>query len=271
MRERLSDIAADFLLFQLDPLLNSLGCSESVKRKTIDWFVNNCAGASSVDELKALVTARVRHKKYHSPAKVERGRWDWKNIATPRWIPGNGTERKVVQEPDWRPCKHFGGTRECERCKQSAARKDAGKMATADAMYRRFRPFVLKRIHGELQKYTGGKPYPRFEDLEGWVWSFVAEQISSYKGNTVVAIGPLQGRQYDHPMAWLQEVTHTAVIEWFKHEYADKRDARKTLELNPDLISQEPLPIGPSKPTGHGPDEDEPDMVKEWRQATGQK
>lgn len=253
--------AGDFHVFRLVPFLSELGCDKAAQTRVIAWFWRaskswDAATQSEFDELARLqVSAKVKADREHTayiPPVLRRPKFSAIQAG-----------REKPRPPGWTPCKHhdptglLGYTRRCSTCQRRDAAELAARMLTADAMFQRFRGFVIDRIHAESQSRTGGKPYPEFDDLESAVWHKVSAQIETYKG-TVVAVGPLQDGQY--PMEWLKIVTHSAVNDWFKGRYAVRRDDRKTLELDsPSMVPTEPLPIQATAPVG-SPDE-EPDEM----------
>lgn len=167
---------------------------------------------------------------------------------TPAPVPSQTTNNQP-----WTPCKHYGGERLCERCKAeqtATGLRYAGAMKLADAMYEKYRPFVRKRIHAELNPYTGGKAYPGFDDLELECWQAVAARIEKY---------------IDHatPMAWLKVIIRGTVADHFKRTLAAKRGADKTVPLDFDPPN-EPLPAKPKRPAGTKPDESVDDLKALW-------
>ncbi len=180
---------------------------------------------NSLDELQAIVD-------------------DWRP-PVPKPIPA------PIPKPErWTPCKHFGGDRECDRCKRentTAGLIYAGAMALADKIYQEHRKFVRSRIHAELLPYTGGKVYPGFDDLEQKVWQAVAARIAGYADTGT-------------PLAWLRDIVHGTVIDHFRRTFADKRGDNKTVPLDFDPASPTsplPVPVKSNRPTGEAPDADQ--------------
>ncbi len=150
--------------------------------------------------------------------------------------------------PRWTPCRHFGGSRVCPRCEREAAELDraiteiqaiadglgsvelttiAGTMARAQTMWVQYHKFVHLRVRAELRPYSrGGHPYCQMSDVENAVWERVAKKIGSFRDR-----GLKRG-----PEAWLRVVVHSVVLDWFKTEFRQCRDARLTESLTEDQL-----------------------------------
>jgi DNA-directed RNA polymerase specialized sigma24 family protein len=129
--------------------------------------------------------------------------------------------------------------------------------------------FVRKRIHAEILPWTGGKSYPKFDDLEQETWWLIARQIKQY------APEPETGK----PFAWLRTVVHSAVVDHFRSEYSQKRDVRKEVPTDfdkdrgianptdPMLPPQSVHPQG-AEPYGSG-DPDGEEAKTRWTECAG--
>ncbi len=138
----------------------------------------------------------------------------------------------------WEPCSHWNHTRitpstrlcpTCQREKFEAfaekteggpqLKTHAGCMRMAEEMWldKKNRKFMRRTVRQACRKYTGGKSYEQQDDLVQQVWDNVLKRIGGYKD---------QGLKHG-AVAWLKSVAHSTVLDWFKGEYRQCRDARK--------------------------------------------
>jgi DNA-directed RNA polymerase specialized sigma24 family protein len=141
-------------------------------------------------------------------------------------------------------------------------------MAKADAMFRDakdggYREFVQYQIKTELFPWTNGTDHPEFDDIEQKVWQTVAARIAKYEDTA-------------QPMAWLKVVVHSAVLDYIRRKFAEKRGAMVTgaLDFDPASGSQQgiqPVPAKPTHPAGEAPDYDRPSMAYARSETVGRK
>src|SRR6185437_14090626 len=115
----------------------------------------------------------------------------------------------LVQEPlpqAWTPCVHWGGTRVCDNCRQSA--RVAGAMAKAEALFQQNHKFVRSHINTVLNRRCQEVTQATFDDLVNAVWHKVAASIDSFKDP-----GEAHGAQR---RAWLKSVIETVVTNHFR-------------------------------------------------------
>jgi hypothetical protein len=198
-------------------------------RQSSDW------PCSSWEEYRATADIRIQQiaRKYVP------------SIPKPRPLPASEPEQ-------WSPCKHYGGTRECDRC-----RKPVPELRRAQQMFDQHRRFVLDRLDKEFPQHFGGRPareYSRFNDLEQEVWANVTARISTFTPNP--------GLSKDGALAWLTAVVHTTIADHLKHLTRKKRDVRKERplrEANAATFADEHNSTWafaePVRPGGSGPDE----------------
>jgi hypothetical protein len=237
--------AFDFAVSRLDPLLVELGCTATEQSRAIAWFWQ--ASKSWTTESREAFVAEARQRlALHVGKRLP--------APTPKPAPPASIPDDDESYQPWTPCKHFGGTRECSRCKAkktAAGRKHVSAMRLADDMYRDHEMFVKSRIHAELQPYTGGKPFSSFDDLEQVVWRGIASRIETYNPQA----SPTTGKEMQ--LTWLRRVVHSVVIDYFKREYAAKRGNNKTVSLGDFDPSNEAAFATPKRPAGAPPDEED--------------
>jgi len=237
--------AFTFACSRLVPLLNELGCTATEQSRAIAFFWQGSKSWTTESREAFDAEARQRlalHVGRKFPPKPE---------PTPEPESDESPSRMPRQS-----CKHYNpfSDYECPRCKakKTAAEKEhAGVMALADTMYRKHGMFVKSRIHAELQPYTGGKPFPSFDDLEQVVWRGIASRIETYTPQA----SPTTGKEMQ--LTWLRSVVHSVVIDYFKREYAAKRGNNKTVSLGDFDPSNEAAFATPKRPAGAPPDEED--------------
>src|SRR5258708_30610504 len=141
--------AGDFAFTKLIPTLVELKVPDHRQSGTIAWFWRNAKTWTADTQAEFDIEARIQ-------------------LAGQLLCSLPAPKPQPLQEP-WKPCKHFGGDRECERCQRKelvAGLIYAGAMAKADAMFKEHRAFVRKRINAELLPYTDGEAYHEFDDLK---------------------------------------------------------------------------------------------------------
>jgi hypothetical protein len=171
---------------------------------------------------------------------------------TPRKLPD--PPKPMVHVPSWTPCKHYGvGTRECDACRHkrlsNARAKKVAEMyghshwgkergdycavckkvlnfegKNRDRRHTGYHDFVARRVRMELMPFTN---QGRNEaDLQQLAWARIAEKIDQYVPQVRKNGKPAS------PMAWLQTVVHSTVLDYFKVANAAQRDERRTDMLN---------------------------------------
>lgn len=161
------------------------------------------------------------------------GSWqEYCSIADVRVQQQCGEYMPTIEEPNlpdkqpWSPCKHFGGTRECDSCKMPV---DVGGMKRAQGMFEEHRGFVISRLDKELPAYIGGRSdraYAKFANVEQEVWQNIAGRIESFTPNPTLV--------KDGVFAWLTVVVHNTVNDHFKHQFRAKRGPRKETPFDSD-------------------------------------
>jgi DNA-directed RNA polymerase specialized sigma24 family protein len=88
----------------------------------------------------------------------------------------------------------------------------------AGELYQNHESYVRFRVDVECRKYNRRKRYERASEVESAVWEKVLTSIGGYTDRNT-------------PKGWLSAIVHSVTNDWFKHEWADCRDARLTEEL----------------------------------------
>jgi hypothetical protein len=220
-------------------------------------YLDSCNYARQLlgDEIAALYFPRL-HKlaKTNSPEELQSIVRGWRRPLPkeePKPEPPPQAEPPQPTKPIWKPCRHFGGSRECSTCLKrntAAGVRLAGAMALANEMYNQHRRFVLDRLRTELMPFTDGKPYSAFDDLEQMCWQAVASGIAKYEDQST-------------PLAWLKKIVHGTVVDHFRRLGATKRGTALTDQLIGDPVEYDASgvlnpPEKPTRPSGAAPDGD---------------
>jgi len=136
---------------------------------------------------------------------------------------------KVVRDQPvstgWTPCRHWGGSRQCDNCRRAS--HVAGVMARAEALWQENHRFVRSHINTVLTRRGQEVTPDVFDDLDSGVWHRVTKTIESFKD-------PGNGTQRRD---WLKQAVEWTVTDYFRDTMAAKRDVRK--ETSFDKIAEE--------------------------------